>query len=78
MKWRRTASLGVAAAALTHAVWAEEGGLSRTNGVTELPPVIVEASRLGRTTWEMPMHVEVLTRERIAESGARSTVDLLE
>lgn len=78
MKWRRTASLGVAAAALTHAVWAEEGGQSLTNGVTELPPVIVEASRLGRTTWEMSMHVEVLTRERIAESGARSTVDLLE
>lgn len=45
---------------------------------TNLPPIIVEASRLGKTTLEMPQFVETVTRDEIALSGARDTTDLLE
>ena len=44
---------------------------------TNLPPIVVEASRLGKTAKEMPQFVEVVTRELIAASGARDTTDLL-
>ena len=45
---------------------------------TNLPPVVVEASRLGKTAMEMPQFVETVTRDEIAVSGARNTTDLLE
>ncbi|MBR1920979.1 MAG: TonB-dependent receptor [Kiritimatiellae bacterium] len=44
----------------------------------ELPPVVVEASRLGKTPGEMPAAVQVIDRDAIARSGARDVVDLLE
>ena len=43
----------------------------------ELPPVVVEASRIGKTPNEIPAAVQVITRGEIAASGARDAVDLL-
>lgn len=49
-----------------------------TNAVANLPPVIVEASRLDRSKDEIASHVDVITRPDIESSGARNTVELLE
>ena len=46
--------------------------------VAELPPVVVEATRLDRTAMETPADVQVITREEIAASGAKDLPDLLE
>lgn len=45
--------------------------------VTNLPPVVVEASRLGKTAMEMPQFVETISREQIAASGANDATELL-
>ena len=44
----------------------------------ELPPVVVEASRIGKTPNEIPAAVQVITRGEIAASGARDLADLLQ
>lgn len=49
-----------------------------TNSVAELPPVIVEASRLDASKSQIASQVEVLTREDIEASSAANTVELLE
>jgi len=46
--------------------------------VTNLPPVVVEASRLGKTAAEMPQYVETISRDRIAASGATDVPRLLQ
>ena len=46
--------------------------------VAELEPVVVFATRLDQTKWEVPSHVDVIARADIESSGAESTVDLLE
>ncbi len=61
-----------AAAAVTNAV------TGASPSAAELGTVVVEASRLGQTTMEIPSHVEVITKSEIDASGAASTVDLLE
>lgn len=43
---------------------------------TNLPTVVVEASRIGRQPLEMAQHVEVMTSERIADTGAKSLPEL--
>ncbi len=45
---------------------------------TNLPPIVVEASRLGKTAMEIPGEVETVTRREIALSGVRDTTELLE
>lgn len=51
---------------------------SPTNSIsTNLPPVIVEASRLNKTADRIPAFVEVVSHDAIKKSGARDTVDLL-
>jgi iron complex outermembrane receptor protein len=45
---------------------------------TNLPPIVVEASRAGKTAAEMPAEVQVITAKEIAESGCHSTAELLE
>ncbi len=45
--------------------------------VAELPPVIVEASRLGQSADKMPASVEVLSQRDIAESGAIDFAEFL-
>ncbi len=45
---------------------------------TNLPPVLVEAGRVGKTATELPASVQVITAEEIAASGCKSTVELLE
>ena len=45
---------------------------------TNLPPVVVEASRLHKTTLEMPAHVETLSRSQIDRSTASDLPQLLE
>ena len=47
-------------------------------GSTELPAVVVEATRIGTSAGETPADVRVITREEIAASGARDIADLLE
>ena len=44
----------------------------------ELPPVVVEASRIGKIPNEIPASVQVITRAEIAASGARDVADLLQ
>jgi len=44
---------------------------------TNLPTVVVEASRIDRAPMEMPSAVHVIDAEEIAASGARDAVDLL-
>ena len=44
---------------------------------TNLPTVVVEASRLGRQPIEMAQHVEVLTSAQIVETGAKNLSDLV-
>lgn len=61
-----------AVAAVTNAVAAES-----SPHVAELEPVIVEASRLEKAEMEMPQSVQVITADKIAQSGARDVVDLL-
>lgn len=56
------------------------GGVANgaANGVFELPAVVVEASRFGRSKAEMASQVDVLTRADVESSGASSTAALLE
>ena len=44
---------------------------------TNLPTVVVEASRLDRTPMDVPSAVRVIGREAISASGARDAVDLV-
>ena len=45
---------------------------------TNLPTIVVEASRLNQAKIEIPSHVDVIGREAVESSGAQSTTDLLE
>ena len=45
---------------------------------TNLPPIIVQASRTGRTADEMPAHVQVITADEIARAGHQNLVDELQ
>ena len=49
-----------------------------TNVTATLPPVVVQASRLGKTPGEIPASVQVIGRSEIAASGARDVADLLQ
>jgi len=49
-----------------------------TNRTEELPPVVVEATRLGQTKAEVAAHVDVFDRDAVESSGAQSVPDLLE
>ena len=44
---------------------------------TNLPTIVVEASRLDRTPLEIPSAVHVIAQNEIRSSGARDAVDLL-
>ena len=43
-----------------------------------IPPIIVQASRTGKTPLQMPASVQVITAREIADSGCSSTADVLE
>ncbi len=45
---------------------------------TNLPPIIVQASRTGRTAAEMPANVQVITAEDIARSGQLTVLEVLQ
>ena len=64
-----------AVAAMSLGAYAAETNETAT---AELPPVVVEASRIGKTPNEIPSAVQVITRGEIAASGARDVADLLE
>ena len=68
------AALAVASAS---ALAADEAKTNSTEAV-ELPTVVVEASRTGRTAAEIPAAVQIITASEIAASGAKDVVDLLE
>ena len=69
---------GLAAAMAAAGVFVSHGGTTNETEIAELPPVIVEASRTGRTADEMPEPVRVIGREEIAASGAKDVVELVE
>ena len=48
------------------------------HAAAELPRVVVEASRTGKTPAEIPAAVQVVSRAEIAASGARDLADLLQ
>ncbi|HRU20529.1 MAG TPA: TonB-dependent receptor [Kiritimatiellia bacterium] len=43
-----------------------------------IPPIIVQASRTGRTASEMPANVQVITSEEIARTGYQNVIDVLQ
>jgi iron complex outermembrane receptor protein len=45
---------------------------------TNLPPIVVQASRMDKTPMQMPSTVQVITGEEIAASGYASTAEVLE
>jgi iron complex outermembrane receptor protein len=45
---------------------------------TNIPPVVVQASRAGRTAAEMPANVQVITAEEIARGGQPTVLDVLQ
>lgn len=45
---------------------------------TNLPPIIVQASRTGRTAAEMPANVSIVTAAEIARSGHQNVLDVLQ
>ena len=49
-----------------------------TNLVADLPPVVVEAGRLNRTSMEIASHVEVVNAKEIADEGVKDLPALLE
>ena len=49
-----------------------------TKPTTNLPPIIVQASRTGRTAEEMPANVQVITADEIVRSGHQNVVDVLQ
>lgn len=53
-----------------------------TNGpagpAASLPPIVVEASRVGKSAADMPADVQVITAREIAGSGCQSAAELLE
>ena len=49
-----------------------------TNLVSDLPPVVVEAGRLDRTSMEIASHVEVVNAKEIADEGVKDLPALLE
>ena len=67
--------LPAAVAAMSLGAYAAETNETAT---AELPPVVVEASRIGKTPKEIPAAVQVITRGEIAASGAKDVVDLLQ
>jgi len=52
--------------------------VSKVTEVTNLPPIVVEASRLGKTSLEVAAPVEIVDSARIAASGAQDATDLLQ
>ena len=64
-----------AVAAMSLGAYAAETNETAT---AELPPVVVEASRIGKIPNEIPASVQVITRGEIAASGARDVADLLQ
>ena len=51
---------------------------AETHSPATLPPIVVEASRTGRSAEEMPSGVTVITAEQLRRSGAQDTVQALE
>ncbi len=45
---------------------------------TNLPPIIVQASRVGRTAAEMPANVSIVTAAEIARAGHQNVLDVLQ
>ena len=69
---------GAAIAVLPVALMAATNTVERGESPsTNLPPVVVEASRLDKTAMELPQLVEVVSRDEIARSGARDATDLI-
>ena len=61
----------------TSALQAQEAP-APTPPATNLPPIIVQASRTGRTAAEMPANVQVITSEEIARTGHQNVMDVLQ
>ncbi len=72
---RRTPAALAACLFATAALHAQEAPAPATNS---LPPIIVQASRTGRTAADMPANVQVITSDEIARSGHPSVMDVLE
>ena len=66
-----------AVAAVTNAA-VQSAQSEAADEVAQLEPVVVFATRLDQTKWEVPSHVDVISKDDIESSGAESTVDLLE
>ena len=73
MKKLIPAAVAAAAALAAHAETNET-----ESAAAELPRVVVEASRTGKTPADIPAAVQVVSRAEIAASGARDLADLLQ
>lgn len=74
---KKAVALGAALYAVAGAAATNVVGNVQSAPATNLPPVVVEASRLGLTALEIPQFVETMSRRQIDASGARDATDLL-
>ena len=77
-KVKQMMKTGLAAAIAAAGAFVSHGGMTNETVVAELPHIIVEASRTGRTPDEIPALVGVIGRAEIAASGARDFAELVE
>ena len=75
---RRTPAALAACLFATAALDAQETPASAPRLTNSLPPIIVQASRTGRTAADMPANVQVITSGEIARAGHRNIVDVLQ
>lgn len=77
MKKLQLAVAFCATAAFCNAEEVPESGQNYTNNTESLPAITVEASRTGKTRFDMPDNVRIIGEDEIAASGASSVAELL-
>lgn len=77
MRRQHVAAVCAALCAVTGVAATNETPVAGIGPATNLPPVVVEASRLGKTARELPQYVETVSHDEIEASGARDATDLL-
>ena len=77
MKTKKAIVACAATSVLTCIAADSTNAVATSSIATNLPTIVVEASRLGKTALEMPQFVEIVSREQVADSGAQDAVDLV-
>lgn len=75
-KMNTATNIAALAVAVSSVCLAKDTPTNSTDKAT-IPPVIIEASRLDKTVYDMPLHVETVSRAKIASNGSRDVIDAL-